>query len=188
MKYKRLYVFLCIMFLFIGITSFHSLAADSKKHQKLPDSVVAEIQSLEAECRDGDSVKPIKTNFNVVKMVDLNGDGLLDYVIDDRDIYCELGESSRHGNGGTGIIIFAGIKDGGAIKAFDKTVWDISIKKAGKRSVAWATVGGHYCGQDNFKSRSDAIICYRSLVWNKSSNEFEFSPLSQAKICHASLC
>jgi hypothetical protein len=117
----------------------------------------------------------------IVKRADLNADGITDFMFFDDDIYCEMGASFRNGNGGVGVVIFVGTKDGNAKLAFEKTVYDARIEKVNSKNIVWLTVGGAYCGQKNFKSRSDAIACERPLVWNKSTENFDFALPSETK-------
>lgn len=155
--------------------------AFAAEETKIPDIVIAEIKNLEDECRlEKSSPSSEDSNYDYIKHADLNGDGIEDYIIEDIYIPCEAGASLRHGNGGTGVIIFAGTPEG-ATKVFDKTVFGVSIEKQKSKSVAWIAVGGHYCGQKTFASRAAAISCDRPLVWNESSKKFDFAPLKQAR-------
>jgi len=174
---KRATIISCLTFLTLS-TLANALEA---KETNIPDAVIAEIKSLENECRLEESSTPQSdSNYDYIKRADLNGDGIDDYVIEDGYVPCEAGASFRHGNGGTGVIIFAGTSNG-AIKAFDKTVFGISIEGASSKPVAWVAVGGHYCGQKTFVSRAAAIRCDRPLIWNASSKQFNFAPLKKAR-------
>ncbi len=118
----------------------------------------------------------MQTDLSLIKIADLNDDGIMDYIIDNSDVYCEIG--GRNGNGGTGIVIFVGTKDD-AVKAFDKTVFGIYVENTGSKDTAWISVGGGYCGQENF-TRATAITCDIPLIWNKTTMQLEFAPLSQS--------
>ena len=157
---------MCVSFT-LALAALPALAAE------LPAEVIAEIIRLEAEC---DGKPPLKTDLNTVQKADINGDGVTDYVISDGQVDCAIGASFRHGNGGTGVIIFAGTATG-AVKAYDDTVFDVKVEN-GK---AWVGVGGHRCGQGEFKSRADAISCDLPLLWNAAKQKFEEAPVSQAR-------
>jgi hypothetical protein len=119
---------------------------------------------------------PLKTNLSFVKQGDFNDDGFTDFLIEDAYIYCDLGMAARHGNGGYGVIIFAGTPNG-VIEAFDKTVFGVYVEQ----STVWIAVGGHYCGQETFQSRAAAISCDRLLKWDAKLKQFDFAPLTQAR-------
>ena len=145
----------------------------------LPPTVVTEIKEMEDSCRDRPNGL-IKTDLSAIKILDITGDGLSDYIIDDSTIACESGLASfHHGNGGVGIVIFAGTKNG-ALKVFDRTVLGIDIKPSKSPRVVWIKVGGAYCGKFSLKRKIDAITCERSLIWNKKRKKLVFTPLSQA--------
>lgn len=171
--------FFLLLLLFTFCTNYAE--AFAAQELNLPPAVIAEIHNLEEECRlDKTSTQQNEFSYDYMKYADLNGDGIKDYIIEDAYIPCEAGASFRHGNGGTGVIILAGTSDD-AIKAFDKTVFGISIEKDNSKSVAWVAVGGHYCGQKTFVSRAASISCDRPLVWNASSKQFDFAPLKQSR-------
>lgn len=154
----------------------------SAEEAKIPAAVKDEVKRLEMECRFDEAQKkaPMKTTLDFIKKADLNDDGMMDYVLEDAYVECEAGAAFRHGNGGTGVIIFAGAKDG-AVKAYDNTVSGINLEQKDSKTTAWISVGGSYCGQKNMKSRADAISCDRPLVWNAKKNQFDFAPLSKAR-------
>lgn len=170
-----------------SVNGYSDAFAESNKHiiqDKLPSAVIETIRVAEEDCRidKSDTKQKMKTNpDNIVQRADINGDGITDYMFFDSNIYCEAGASFRQGNGGVGVVIFAGIKNGGAIEAFGKTVSGARIEKSGSKNVVWVAVGGGYCGQENLKSKADAISCDRPLVWDSKTEKFDFAPLSEAR-------
>ncbi|MBL0320403.1 MAG: hypothetical protein IPP74_14105 [Alphaproteobacteria bacterium] len=171
-----------LLFIFISLAlSPNGASARAAKEAHIPDAVIAEIKSLEEGCRlEKSTSQQTESKYDYVKRVDLNGDGVDDFILEDAYIPCEAGASYRHGNGGTGVIIFANTPRG-VIKAFDKTVFGITIEKLESKATVWIKVGGHYCGQEIFVDRASAISCDIPLVWNASTKQFNLAPLNQAR-------
>jgi len=143
----------------------------------LPDPVNKYLVKLEQDCLSKSYRGWLpKTDPSVVQQVDVNGDGITDYIINDSLVECEMGAAFRHGNGGTGVTVFAGTSKG-AVLAYEDTVFD--IRAEGGR--AWVMVGGHLCGQHEFKSRAEAISCERELLWDPKSQKLEMAPLLKKK-------
>ncbi|WP_374571628.1 hypothetical protein [Phenylobacterium sp.] len=157
-------------------------AASAAPAPRLPAAVQAYVAELNKSCREYGGAPTAAPNL--VKVADLNGDGLPDYLVNVGAYSCE-GAASAMGAGqfGADVEIFAGGPGGTAAKAYENAVYDAEIvTKAGKTEV-WLMVSGEACGQKNAINLpfSDWKACKRSLVWNAAKRQFVFAPLSMAR-------
>lgn len=113
--------------------------------------------------------------------VDLTGDDILDYVIDEAAFVCD-GAASLYGggSGGSQMEIYAGTADGGATPVFGHGNFGVDIDRATSPVQVLLGVGGELCGQKITAqmSRADYEGCRRPLAWDAARQTFDFAPLS----------
>jgi len=156
-------------------------AAGQAGTAKLPPQVQRELMSMVKACRDAGG-KPGKSPSLLV-IVDLTGDRVADFVIDQSAFNCEGAASLFSGTGGSELIIYAGAGHGKAVKVFEHGVMEVKVDKTASPASVKVAVGGVFCGQRSSQSlaRSDLQACWRSLEWSASKNRVEFAPLSRVE-------
>jgi hypothetical protein len=169
----------------LAMTILAAPAALTADPSALPDQVVAEVDRLIAECEFEDlqaGAEERQESLDSVNRHELNGDAFPDYLIIDGYIACPAGLSFRHGNAGTGVILWAGSEDG-AHRAFDIIAFGASVEpQADGPDRVWLQLGGRYCGQDTEGvPRSEMTGCERPLVWDAEKAAFVLAPPDQTR-------
>jgi len=141
----------------------------------VPPDVLAEVNKINELCSD-QPLRQADIDACAVQGLDLNGDGLSDYLINDASLPSGVMASCRHGShGGAGIVILVQRGDGSFIKAFDQTVQSLKVDLSKERPSLWAQVGGRYCGQDGSFASAEAIQCERELIWVPEKEQVDFA-------------
>jgi len=136
--------------------------------KKMPYEVQQHIAGLAKTCVDLGG-KPNKSP-GLLSLVDLNGDGIADYVIDVTQFNCEGAGASAFTNGrsGSDLSVYAGTPDGHARKAFAGSVYSVQLDKVAQPPKLVVGVAGLACGQKNAASLPFSAVksCERALVWD----------------------
>jgi hypothetical protein len=147
----------------------------------LPGPVRADIAAMNSECR-GYGGRPGSAP-ELIKSADLNGDGVLDHLIDQNVYNCE-GAASAMGAGqsGAAIRVYAGAPGGGARLAYQGTVYGTKIVTTAGKARLWIDTAGFECGDRRRDVPfSDWKFCSRPLNWNPAKGAFVLAPLAEAK-------
>jgi len=148
----------------------------------LPASVRQKIAELNAICRD--STGTPGRSPGLVKVVDLNGDGLSDYVIDAGSFNCGGAASAMvNGQSGADLSIYVGGANNTATKAWSASVYGNRIDQTGSRPRLYVDVAAQFCGQRNAANLPFAAwqFCSRPLNWVAAKRIFEFAPLAEKR-------
>jgi hypothetical protein len=145
---------------------------------KLPATVAADLKSIAGECS---SVGGTPKTDDAVKIVDLNGDGKEDYVLDVGSIQCD-GAASIYGDRTKMVSVYVGDGAGGAKQAFSEWVYGASIEGSGASAKLWLTVSGQQCGKPPARDFASEAFCNRSIAWNGKAQKFEFAPVSTVRM------
>jgi hypothetical protein len=116
-----------------------------------------------------------------ITRVDLNGDGIEDYVFDVRGITCE-GAYSIYGDREMAVMVFTGDAKGGAKEAFSDAVFGMKLEGSGASAKLWLTVMGEACGRKPAKDFASENFCERAIVWTAASGKFVYAPVSTVKM------
>lgn len=158
------------------------VAALAQIPQNLPLTVRKAITALDSDCR-GYGGKPGRSP-DLLKIADLNADGIRDYVTDLNNYNCD-GAASAMGSGqsGAALTVYVGGPANSAIQVYQATVQASRIETAGGKGRLFVDVGGADCGQANAARIPFARweFCSRELVWNPARQSFGFAPLSQKR-------
>lgn len=149
---------------------------------QLPLQVRKSIVALHAQCKDFGGV-PGKSP-QLVKVADLNGDGITDYVIDNASYDCDGAVSAMsNGQSGAGVEVLVGGPGNTATPAYENSVYAATIETVGGKSTLWLDLAGVPCGQTNAARIpfSNWKSCSRALAWNATTRKFVLAPLSQAR-------
>ena len=130
--------------------------------QGLPAPVSAAIEEAKKGC--GSDKLSLERGF--VTRKDVNGDGVLDYVLDYGHARCEPTGTTSCGSAGCLTQVFASLDDGTFVKALDENVQDVQFRRVKGRPAMVMGLHGTACG------RSGAAQCGTTLYWNGS----RFSP------------
>jgi hypothetical protein len=149
----------------------------------IPREVAAHIEGMKQSCRQLGGT-PIAPKDTFLISADLKGDGLTDWAIDEGSFNCDGAWSIFSGSGGAQVYVFAGISRNKARQSFMHGADGMRLERESMRGrqILWLTVGGKLCGRSDPPTSTEAIRCERSLVWNKTTKQFEFAPLSTIKI------
>ena len=151
-------------------------SAVAAKPARLPPTVAAMVKSLEKECRDSGG-KPASGKFPIG--VDLNGDGLDDYVVALDEFPCDGARMLMGGAAGAQLIVYAANGKGDAPIAWnDDLVFGYDIDRSGKAPVLYVSVSGRACGDTKTKALGEAKYCQRPLKWNSAKQRFDYAALS----------
>lgn len=147
---------------------------------KYPAAVDARIAELAKECH---GFGKFVASPGFVTAVDLTGDGVPDYILDEGQIGCEHAASMFQGSLGFSVEIFAGSANGGAAEAFSHGVGALHLDKDSNPATLYLMVGGRLCGQHvtSDTSFSNMENCWRPVRWNAATRKMELAPLSAIK-------
>ena len=158
--------------------------AASKMPPNLPLEVRKELAEAISVCRETSidiGYGRGEVDFRkAVSIVDLNGDGLPDYIVEHIKFECDAGASIYAGNGPGTLSIYAGLPNGYARLAFLDAGYESSYidRTSGKPRFYVSTSGGG-CGQDTrHVTKAELEFCYRPIKWNAAKRRFEFDSLS----------
>lgn len=121
-----------------------------------PREVQAVLDHARAECReaaDGDAKGDIKLGPEIVRKLDLTGDGRADYIVSFHDTKCTEFESYFCGTGGCELSILVAKRDGTLAEVYSGRVRKYDILP-GHKIRFW--MHGGYCG------KAGAYICMKT--------------------------
>ena len=145
-------------------------AAGQVNSAPLPASVKEYVALLNETCRDLGE-RPDRT-LAYMKRVDVTGDKIPDYVIDDGDYMCGATPSMLAGVSGAGNTVFVGNAQGGAALAYEEGAGmgiRVGRSRAGHMAALVSVAEG--CG-----ATAKAGSCERPLIWNASTKKMSFGP------------
>jgi hypothetical protein len=130
-----------------------------------PKLVAAYSQQLVRQC--GGELTPALA-AQVVQEADLNGDKLMDWIIDAGRYPCS-NRAAAFKDQGSQVTVFLGRSDGRALPAFQRIAFGSRIEgKPATGYALWLTLGGGDCGETDPKAR-----CDRRLTWRTAEQRFE---------------
>lgn len=177
----RLKIIICVVVL--GIATLAILIAMNigiSTSNKLPDPISSKISEMTSECREVGGIP--NDSPEVLTIGDFNGDGVSDYIINPMAYNCTGGESLFSGSAGTIMTVYIGNKYGKAYENFRSIAHDVEVNNTVKPAKLRMSVEGTLCGQDTSEiPHSDYQVCWRTIVWDKSKQKFDFAPLSEAE-------
>lgn len=137
----------------------------------LPPAVKEYVASLDETCRDLGE-RPDRARA-YIKRVDVTGDKIPDYVIDDGDYMCGATPHMLVGaSGGAGNTVFAANAQGGATLAYDEFAgMGIRVGRSRAGHIAALVTVAQGCG-----ATAKAGSCERPLIWNVSTRKMSFGP------------
>jgi hypothetical protein len=164
----------------IAATATHAAPSPDKPPAptRLPAVVAASVKSLDDTCREVGG-KPL--NGDVVKRVDLNGDGKVDFVVDAGSANCD-GAASIYGDREKYVAIYVGDGAGGATEAFSDSVYGVTIEGTGPAAKLWLTVSAQGCGRKPAADFASGNFCDRALVWDAKTRKFGYAPVSTVRM------
>jgi len=148
-----------------------SPSANPAAAAKAPAAVAAQCSEVGGTPRTADAVKA----------VDLNGDGMDDYVLDVGSVSCD-GAASIYGDREKGVTVYVGDAKGGVVAAFSDSVFGAKIEGSGAAAKLWLTVSGAQCGKQPAADFASEAFCDRSLAWNATTNKFDYAPVSTVRM------
>ena len=147
--------------------------------KKLPLSVQKELAEMMQMCKESGG-KALKSP-GLLTIVDLTGDQLPDFVIDQASFVCEGAASLFGGSGGSQVTVYVGTQDGQASQSFSSGTFGVKVDKNSKPAKLMLIVNGPMCGQKVSPKtpRSDYKSCWRPVIWNAGKKVLDYAPLSQ---------
>ena len=125
-----------------------------------PKEIQAALDRENKECLAQGGGTGAKFGPSIVRTIDLNGDGRLDYIIDLKDTTCDGFESYFCGTGGCGVEIFIAHRNGSYRSIFGNRVRGYDIRPGrGVRAIRFDLHGG-YCG----KAGADECVKSRRIT------------------------
>lgn len=122
----------------------------------LPREVQAVVDDLLKDCS-----KP-KFERGFITRKDINGDGIIDFILDHGYFTCD-GSTIFCGSGGCTVKILASIKPEGYSDAFSGLVQDYKFTRSGNYPAIKFNLHGSYCG------KAGSEVCQSILYWNGTS-------------------
>jgi hypothetical protein len=144
----------------------------------LPAPVAASVKSLDDTCRE---VGGVPRSGNVVKRIDLNADGRLDFVVDTGSANCD-GAASIYGDREKGVVVYVDDGMGGVTEAFSDMVYGVTIEGTGPMPKLWLTVMAQRCGKKPAVDFASEHFCDRALVWQPQTQKFHYAPVSTVRM------
>jgi hypothetical protein len=164
------------------LASSFGTALAKEQPSPVPAIVQAELNEMIQTCRD------FKGKFirspDLLTAIDLTGDGISDYVINQGAYNCDGdGASIYSGSGGSQVIVYVGRSEGQAYLAFSTGAYEMKINKSINPAKLLVVVRGELCGQQNVENLSNSALkaCWRPIEWKKSALKMNFAPLSQVR-------
>lgn len=121
---------------------------------------------------------------DIIKSVDLTGDGLVDYVVDAAAFNCEGAASAlSNGQSGSDVSVFVAGPANSAAKAYSGSVYATRIDESGPRARLYVGVSGQLCGQRNAAGRpfAEQTFCLRPLNWLAARHAFVLAPIAEKR-------
>ena len=147
----------------------------------VPLAVAAYEKQLADACREAGGT-PGKPTAAFIAHGDLNGDGIDDWAVDEGGLNCKGAASIFAGSGGSQVIVFVGLPNGDARKAFQHGAYGMKLEVVGSSQTLWLRVGGPLCGQAGSPTHAEAMDCDRPIAWGKEHQRFDFAPLTSIRI------
>ena len=148
----------------------------------LPMEIRKAVNEVNAECKDAGG-KPGKSS-KLIKFIDLNGDGLMDFVMDRAFYECDGAASAvSAGQSGNAVIIFVGGPNNTAKQAYHAVSQGVDVVTTNGKKRLYVAVMGPDCGQKPSSKRAmaDVAVCSRPLNWNAGKQAFELAPMSEKR-------
>lgn len=156
----------------------------------MPMAVQNKLLSMEKECQKAGG--KVGESLNLLVAVDISGDDIDDYLINEGLFKCDGAAILFSSAGGSSVSVYVGVQDGDAVLAFehgvngimgDENLIGVNINRNVKPAILELSVGGILCGQQVAKnvSKLDYKSCWRPLRWNNKISRFEFSELSMIR-------
>lgn len=151
------------------------------EENKIPEIVQSQISEMNQTCEDVGGRVRGPTNLLIV--TDITGDGISDYIINEKSFSCEGAASLYSSSSGSQVKIYIGLSNNSAVLTFEQAVFDIEVLTKVKPAIIELVVRGALCGQNVTQEMSNADLkpCWRPLLWNPSTKNLDFVPLSQIK-------
>lgn len=115
--------------------------------------------------------------------MDLNGDGVPDYALDQGAYFCDGAASLFSGSGGSQLVVWASNGPGALVtKVFDGGHFGIKVDAEHKaRARLLLALRGAQCGQKIAPqtANSDLQFCWRPLNWDPKRKLLQLAPLSE---------
>lgn len=162
----------------VMVAILFSCSAAPAAEQALPAAVAAELKSYTDMCREAEGKPDAK---QAVKRLDLNGDGLEDFLLDVAGISCE-GAWSIFGDRDKAVSVFVGDGKGGAVPAFADSVYGVTVERKNSSAKLWLTVSAVLCGRKPAKDFASESFCDRALMWKSATGKFEYAPVSTVRM------
>lgn len=118
---------------------------------------------------------------DLVTVVDVTGDGVPDYILDEAAFNCDGGASLFSSSGGASVSVFIGTPAGGAFKAFEHGAFAVKLDQRARPARVYLAVAGPLCGQHVTRDMSHADYkgCLRPLRWDADARTMDFAPVSE---------
>lgn len=158
-----------------------TIAEHARAQGEVPHAVQSAMAELTQMCQDAGG-KPISSP-NLLRVADLTGDDVPDYILDQGAFNCDGAASLFSGSGGSQMTIFVGMPGGKATQAFTSGTFGMKLDKDSTPARLTVIVGAELCGQRITASMARARYksCWRPILWSASAKAFEFAPVGQIK-------
>ena len=138
---------------------------------------------MDLMCRNMDG-KPAN-GPDLLRTIDLNGDSLPDYVLDQGAYVCDGAASLFSGTGGSQLTVWVSTAPGGRVsKAFEGGHQGVKVDLEHKpRAQLLLALSGVQCGQQLTPLTSNAELqaCWRPLSWDAKRKTLQLAPLSEVR-------
>jgi hypothetical protein len=148
----------------------------------LPMEIRRAVNEVNGLCKDSGGT-PGKSS-KLIKFIDLNGDGLTDYVMDLGVYDCQGAASAvSAGQSGSAVTIFIGGPSNTAKAVYHAVAQGVDLVTTAGKPRLYVGVMGADCGQKNAakKAMVDVEVCMRPLNWKADTQTFVLAPLSEKR-------
>lgn len=149
---------------------------------RLPATVRQHVKDINYHCSRSGGIPP--RSPDLVRIVELTGDGRPDYLVDLSRYICRNSVTFMHGgHSGSPVWIFAGGPRHSARLAYDDYSHGVKLTSRRGKSRVWLKVGASACGQPRETSQvfAEWWFCSRPLDWNGRTKKFLFGPLGEIR-------
>ncbi|MBA4343397.1 MAG: hypothetical protein C0423_14770 [Methylibium sp.] len=163
-----------------NVTLMSSIAA---AQPPVPRPVAKALAEMDLMCRNM-AGKPAN-GPDLLRMIDLNGDSLPDYVLDQGSYVCDGAASAFSGTAGSLLTVWVSSAPGGQVrKAFDGYHYGVKVDLEHKPQPQLVlALSGVQCGQKftPLSSNAEMQACWRPLNWDAKRRTLLLAPLSDVR-------
>jgi hypothetical protein len=140
----------------------------------VPAPVEQEVADKQKLCQEAGG--NLINSADLIKNMDLNGDGITDFIVDERAYNCSGADSIFGGTASTLATIWVSGGQDSFKQAWSGYNYGLEVTD----SKVWLKLGGDFCGPAGAATHA-TMMCRRALQWNAKTQVLELEDLSKVQ-------